>query len=451
MESSPPTNPYYPDDPAMAAFAGRAGLFARLHQRLTNPTHTEAALFLGRRHFGKTALLTHFGAYFDDSFIDVYLPLKESPLANEEEWLLHVVRMIGKALAVRDFTLTRLPEPPEDTSQLRQWFAETYLHELFAVIRYRRLVLLLDDADKLIESVQSDRLPVDHVAYLQKLLELYSQLGITLTLDTEHETSLDMLFPLVNAAETIRLPALPQEASCWLLQKPVEGVYTISDESADAIHKATGGQPLWLQRAGYRLFERWATQPLPPTSSPTGTSSGRPYTARESQDINLDVKAVIGQVYKDSEAELREIWQQTTRDERLVLTAMVSVLYDDPLANMDPTRIENWLVETDYPLDLTAIHAALRSLEYRGGIRNTASGLAITAGFMQTWLLEHARLDETAISARASQPVIAGSRWILVVAILVVIGLLLVIGLASGGQPDASDNAPPTVTLSSGD
>jgi hypothetical protein len=436
MESSPPTNPYYPDDPAMAAFAGRAGLFARLHQRLTNPTHTEAVLFLGRRHFGKTALLTHFAAYFDDGFIDIYLPLKDSPLATEEEWLLHVARAIGRALAIRDFTLTRLPEPPEDTSQLREWFAETYLHELFGVIRYRRLVLLLDDVDKMIESVKNDGLPIDHFAYLQKLVEQYPQLGITLTLDTEHETLLDMLFPLVNAAESIRLAALPQEASRWLLQKPVEGIYTVPDESADAIHQATGGQPLWLQRTGYRLFERWAAQSTPPT---------------ESTETALDVKAVINHVYKDSEFEFRELWQQTTRDERLVLTAMVSVLYDDPLASIDPARIENWLVETDYPLDMTAINAALRSLEYRGIVKNTASGLAITAGLMQTWLLEHARLNETTVAASGPQPAMAGSRWLLVIAILVVIGLLLVIGLASGGQPAVTDSAPPTVTLSSGE
>ncbi len=443
MDSSPPTNPYHPDDPALAAFAGREAAFARLHQHLTNPTHAEAVLFLGRRQVGKTALLRHFGDFFDETFIDVYLPLGEAPLASESDWLLYLVRGVGRALAMRDFTLTRLPEPPDDTNQLRQWFSEHYLHALFGVIRYRRLVLLLDDADKLIQAVSSDNLAVDHFAYLQKLLEQYPQLGIAMMMDAEHENSLDMLFPLVNAGETLRLTHLSPADSQQLLTKPAAGLYAVPEDSALALYKATGGQSLLLQRVGYHLFEQRISQPLLPTSSA--------YMERGRQDLTLEVKSVINKVYGESEAEFRETWQETTRDERLVLTAMVSVLYDDPLSSIDTARIESWLVETDYPLDTTAINAALRSLEYREIVSSTPSGLAITAGLMQTWLLEHARLSDTPADVPQPPALISDWRW-LVVVILVVIGLLLVIGLASGGQPGARDaDALPTVTLVGGD
>jgi hypothetical protein len=70
---------------------------------------------------------------------------------------------------------------------------------------------------------------------------------------------------------------------------------------------------------------------------------------------------------------------------------------------------------------------------------------------MQTWLLEHARLSDAPAEAPKTQALAADWRWLIVIVIVVVIGLL-VIGLASGGQPGASDNtALPTVTLAGGD
>lgn len=451
MESSPPANPYHPDDPALAAFAGREAAFARLHQHLTSPTHVEAVLFLGRRRIGKTALLRHVGAFFDETFIDVYVPLKQAVLENEDHWLLQLVQATGKALAARDFTLSRLPEAPDDPNRLRAWFAESYLHELLGILRYRRLVLLLDDVEALIQAAHDDRVPADHVAYLQGLLQRYRQLGIALTLDTQYETSIAALSPLVNAAETFRLTNLSQEESRRLLQKPITGLYTVSDESADAIYRATGGQPLLLQRAGYHLFERYTAQPLPPTPSPTGTSFGRPRMERGSKDTLDEVKQVINQVYPESEAEFRATWQQTTRDERLVLTAMVSLLYDDPLEAIDTASIVGWLVETDYPLDTTAINAARRSLEYAEVVHSTQTGLAITAGMMQTWLLENARLTDSPTEAPRPQAFTWDWRWVIVVAILLVIGLLLAISLGSGGQPGVNSRPLPTVTLAGGD
>jgi hypothetical protein len=126
-------------------------------------------------------------------------------------------------------------------------------------------------------------------------------------------------------------------------------------------------------------------------------------------------------------------------------------LYDDPLSSIDAARIEGWLVETDYPLDTTAINAALRSLEYREIVSSTPSGLAITAGLMQTWLLEHARLSDTPSVAPKAQALAPVWRWLIVVVIVVVIGLLL-IGLTSSGRPGSRNSeALPTVTLAGGD
>jgi hypothetical protein len=129
---------------------------------------------------------------------------------------------------------------------------------------------------------------------------------------------------------------------------------------------------------------------------------------------------------------------------------MVSALYDDPLSPIDTGRIEGWLVETDYPLDATAINAALRGLEYREIVRSTAKGLAITAGMMQTWLLEHARLDETPADMLETRPFAADWRLLIVGAVVVVIVLLVAASLGGNRPSEASGTPLPTVTLAGG-
>jgi hypothetical protein len=431
MDYAEPINPYH-DDPTQAAFAGREDAFIRLHQHLTNPTNAEAILFLGRHRIGKTALLLRASSYFDDSFIDVYLPLQQAVLDSEKSWLLHLVRAIGRALASRDFTLSRLPEPPENADDIRNWFTGTYLAELFGVIRHRRLVFLLDDAEALLRAVANDRLPDDSFAYLQELLGQHEQLGMVLTLNNEYESHLAALSPLVNSTEVVRLSNLAPGESRWLLQQPIKGLYIVPDDSAEAVHHGTGGQPQLLQRIGNHLFLRW---------------QGHPDQTTVRHD---DVKPILTQVYNESEAEFKQTWLQISRNERLVLTAISSLLYNDPLLALDAAAIEGWLVETDYPMDLTAINSALRSLEYREIVNSTQSGVAITAGLMQTWLLDNARLGEKSGVVEEVLP-IARSRWVAVlVVIAIILAVLLAINLSSAPQPTTADDTTPvpTVTLS---
>ena len=126
---------------------------------------------------------------------------------------------------------------------------------------------------------------------------------------------------------------------------------------------------------------------------------------------------------------------------------MVSVLYDDPLNTIDTARIEGWLVETDYPLDPTAINAALRSLEYAEIVHSTPNGLVITTGMMQTWLLAHARLGQGPVGTPESPAFSLDWRWVIAIVVVVVIVLL---AISSAGQPGANTTPLPTVTLAGG-
>jgi len=131
---------------------------------------------------------------------------------------------------------------------------------------------------------------------------------------------------------------------------------------------------------------------------------------------------------------------------KLVLTAASQLLYTDPLRAIQSAEIEVWLVETDYPLDTTAINAAVRSLEYRDHITLAPDGLTINSGLWQMWLLEHARLP-----GHTTRPGLPSNRRILLALVAVALLALLIVALAASA-PDAPPELPavPTVTLATG-
>ncbi len=378
MISQTRANPYHADfgdDVALAPFAGRQDAFGRLYQQFNDPARRRALVFVGRRRIGKTALLHACDHAFSETFVGALVALRAAPPASETELVLSMAQAATAALIERDFTLSRLSDMPPPDDDPRGWFAETFLPQVLAAIRaYRQLTFMLDDVDRLAHSARTGAVGEDIFTYLHDLLSGFPQLGYLLTIDSEFETDLPALAPLVQIGDEHRLRNLSADEVRWLLQEPVRGRYTVPDQVCSAVYRATGGAPALVQQFGFQLFQRWQGAP-------------------ELNVVTLeDIKALTPAVFKYAENDHRYLWSQLTFNERLVLTAISSLQYDDPLNPVEPDTIASWLIETDYPLDSTSINAALRSLEYREAIALAGGGLALKAGLLQSWLLDNARL-----------------------------------------------------------
>ena len=440
-------NPYHPrvdSDYSDAPFAGRTVAFARLHQQLVDNTTVGATVFMGRRHVGKTALLQRFGKVFDENFIGINIPLEFTLLKSESDWLLTLADAMTLVLARRGFMLTRLPQPPEEDDQIRHWLTDRFLPEVFTTIRpHRRLVLLLDDADEIADAVAQGKLPEDTFSYLYGLLSKHRQLSMALTIGTDNETRLHVMNPLVTPARVLRLSSLTQDESRQLLQDPTQGLYTVDDNAAELVHRASGGEPLLLQRFGFHMYRRWQTIiELTPAALDMLLP---PITAD-------DVKALLAVVYTESEEEFKYTWEQLNGNERLVMMAISNLLYNDPLHAITNADISAWLVETDYLMDMTAINSALRGLEYREIIHHTGEGVQLNAGLMQTWLLENGRLDGKITNADgmpAPSFLRGRASWLLALLIvLIFVTIIALLSLNNVRTPAGSASNPvATVTL----
>lgn len=442
-------NPYhagYGDTASLASapFAGRKDAFARLYARMSDPVNTGAILFLGRHHTGKTALLHNTDMIFKETAAGVYVPLRETKLDSEAHWLLALAQMITDTLVENGFTLSRLSQLDPLGDQPRDWLEITFLPQIMGAIK-RKLLILLDDSDHLLAAVRTGRLPADTFSYLLSLTKKYEGLYLALTLDNDYEDDIPALAPLVMPADVLRLSNLAPDETQWLLQAPVRGVFSVPDDVTLAIHRAVGGAPGLVQHFGYQLFRRWETYP----------------------ELNVftfeDVKALTPTIYLYNEPDYRALWERLGVNERLVLTAISDLAYNDPLGRIDANAIQNWLVETDFPLDTTAINATLRSLDYRDILHPTPGGITLSATILQSWLLENARLGrrtapvipaaESLTPPEPRPPGLAGLatprvlRTLAIIFVLLLIANVLAYAWVNGGTQSTAPNAEPTVTL----
>ena len=415
-------------DPQLPAFAGRDELFQRLQQRLIDPNDRHAQVYSGRDSIGKSAWLQHCLHAFEPVLLGVYIPLGRATLRSEHAWLSLLIQSSYSVLLRHDFSLTRLPEQPAETAMtgeagaasLRTWLDEVYLPEIWRIIRpQRRLVWLIDDIQVWLDAADAGNLPQDSAAYLHQLMRNHPQLGIVLTLDSDAEERLGPLLPLIQTTDIKRLNRLNREETSALMQHFAPGV---SADAVSLIHKSSGGYPKLLQRFGDILSQQPASQLQPE-----------------------HIRKAIPEIYRSSTDELRSIWQILQRDEKLVLNAISALLYADPLRPVTVELIEVWLVETDYPLDVTAINAALRSMEYHEIIVKQGPHIELVMGLMQSWLLENARLDteRNPDKARMEPGMLAG--LLLIVAIVTLMLLFFLQAAESGSTPQ--DAAVATVTL----
>src|SRR4051812_13181781 len=153
---------------ATAPFAGRKEAFARLYARLFDPVNTGALLFIGQQHIGKTALLYNADSVFKEAAVGVYVPLRETTPANEGAWLLSIAQAVTNVLTERGFTLGRLSQLDPVGDQPREWLEMAFLPQILGALR-RKLLILIDDSDRLLMAMRAGQLPDDSFTYLLNL------------------------------------------------------------------------------------------------------------------------------------------------------------------------------------------------------------------------------------------------------------------------------------------
>lgn len=428
METS---DPQHEPDGVRLPLVGRDELLARIHQHAMDMASPHALAVIGPPGSGKTSLLRALAAE-DDDIIGVYISLRDAATNTETNWLRTLIEATNAALFNRDYSQNRL-DALESTLEnplapaLRPWINGDYLNGVTRLIRsHRRILWLLDDLEALLAAMEADHVPDDTLLYLHGLMLNHVQLGIVVTADLDEESHLLSLAPFVPVDAIHRLHLLDPEATRDLLRSVRPD---LSDADTTHIHAATGGHPQWLALCAQSLSE----QPQAVVETIT--------------------QAVYPQVIIDCEA----LWQRLSTHEQIILQAIVNLHYSDPLKAITPAMLEQWLIDSDTPLDATDIAAALRGLDYREIIGPDRQNLRLRSGFFERWCLTQLRrgqrVEQGRPAASAATPATADSApqmrrlGILLIVLVVILVLGIVFATAGGGLNQAEPTAQPTVTL----
>lgn len=366
-------------------YAGRDEALARIHTQRTNAPH-EPLVVIGRNHIGKTAFLHQLVNTASHHSIGVFISLADFTLDDEDQLWVMTSQIILDTLAWYQIII---PELPSDESA-RVWFVPIFLPTVIKALRGRDLFLLWDDAHQLL----NENLPDDLFETLRGLCS--PSIQMIFAFDIAYEDQIGQFMPFIKPKHQLRLGNLSL-AGC----EAVLGQYQsgLGAEMVKAIYEATGGLPHLLHHYGAELGQY------------------------------ADIKTLNNAVYERVKGDYLAIWTSRSADEKLVLTAIADLFYDDPLRPITNAHIATWSTKSDYLLDETAINAALRGLVYDELVLLENHHIRVNGDLWRKWLLEHARISGDKSNKRKTVPV----SLIISTLVVVIIAVLLILSIFGGG------------------
>lgn len=380
-------------------YAGRDEALARIHTQRANAPH-EPLVVIGRKHIGKTAFLRQVMHTIPQHTIAVLIPLGDISPDDEAHLWVMTSQYILDELNQHGMILPDLPA--RDVA--RTWFMMHFMPMVMKTLRGRELLLLWDDAHHLLNT----NLPDDLFETLHGLCS--SSVQMIFAFDIRHEDHLSQFMPFITPKHLLRLGNL-SHAGCLAILADHQG--GVGEDMIRAIYDGSGGLPYIIQQYGYEL------------------------------GAHGDIKAMNNAVYARVSDEFLRIWDERTADEKLVLTAIADLFYDDPLRPITTAHIATWSVNSDYLLDETAINAALRGLLYDELVILDNHHVRVQGDLFRKWLLENARIGGKPTDKRQAVPI-----GIIIITVIIVAVMVLVILSVFGGATDGGVNIPTITPLS---
>lgn len=396
-------------------FFGREDVYSFLRERLVSSGSNYAVALIGPPGIGKTSTLLQIGYHIEPRYILAYVSMAQVDFREPGALFVAMADAARSAMEDAGISTLRLPPLPEEATAsaetMWEWFSTTYLEIVLSALRnLRRLLFLFDDTTVLLDAIDRGEVSAEIGQTLARIIVEDRRMDIVFAVDAVAEDRLTAFPPLAEPMLHRRLLALDEEASAALSRQPVADLYQLDDESVQAIYAVTGGHPFLLHLVNGLICVR---------------SAARGH--RLIVDVE-DVRAVLPAAVQGADEILSPAWDDSTDNERLVLTAMTDLTAQSPADAITPEQIRAWLLrEKSVGLDETAVSAALRRLEYRDVLRTGADGIggySFSTSLQYQWLRTRLAVEE-AVPESAAPARRRRSRWLLLP--------LLIIAVLAGG------------------
>ena len=401
-------SPYIVGSPVDRAdmFFGRADIMDRIRRHLGGDHHANVILLEGNRRTGKTSILRQLGKTEAlPGWIPVYCSLQALGSMAANDVFRRLALRTGETLWdagietwIPDLERTEAAKPFKIVfrSALRRAFAggdpfetlEIYLEAAIRAAKPRRILLMIDEFDKLREGIDRGLTGVQVPEHLRHLLQHQAGLGAILTgsrrLKKLREEYWSALFGL---GYRIGVSALPEDHARQLVTEPVDGRLRYLPQARDRLVNLCAGHPFLIQSLCSRVFDQ-------------AVDGGE-------RTITLDVlDRAVAEMVHDNE-HFRTLWDYAGTERRRLILELCHRLADHPDAVNIPLllqQFEEYGVRVRRDQEMADDIAELRELElidldssYRGGTYRLSIPL------MARWLAMNVDFDELVVRTRTKE------------------------------------------------
>jgi hypothetical protein len=437
--AAPAANPFRPQQPATdpTRFFGRESVFAFIRERLVTGNNAHAPALIGQRGIGKTSVLLQIPYHLEPRYLFAYIDLADIDHEEPAALIFALIDATRAALEAAEIETGRLPPLPEDMGVpgnrdgLWAWFAGEYLEAALTTLqRVWRLLFLFDNTGALLDAIERGEMPVEVGAALSALMADDDRLDMLFAVDTLDEHRLESFAPLSDPMLHRRFGMLNEVAAANLTRTPAAALYEVSEEAVLGIQAITGGHPYLLHVVNRLIWAQAAAHP----------------PASRSHITLTEVRAAIPDAIRDADPVLRQLWEDATTNEQIVLTALTELTAETGEEAIRPEQIRAWaLREHDHPLDDTALVATVRRLDYRDVIRAESDGrITFVAGLFYQWLHRQLGIEAAVPTQTTRSPL---RRWAIPLVLFSGIVAALAVMMAQAVSAGTSTALPAAQTV----
>lgn len=352
------SNPFITGAPVRGGskvFFGREDQFTYVRQRLIAEKEGIVLLFAGERRSGKTSILFQIlagklGEEFLPIFVDMQLL---ASVEGDREFFARLAHLT--IAAAKD---GRLVPDYYDFSQGNPVITfDRLLIDIREIAPERRLIFLVDEAEKLREKVAKKELSSAVLMSIASSLE-NRQVSFCLTGSPGlRDSEVEGWKHLLGKADYREVTFLSPDDTLRLIQQPVEGHMTYAEGVAEAIYKLTAGHPFYTQVICTNVVD-YLNQ------------------AKRNTLAMEDLDEVIRIIIANPPPQLVYAWDELNPQEQIALS-LVSEESTGPQTAVTPEVLLETIEKNDYPLQhlkADGLHMVMETLYNRTVLGRTREG-----------------------------------------------------------------------------
>jgi len=302
-------NPYIAGSPLSGTemFFGREDVFDFVRQTLAREHGDQVIVLYGQRRTGKTSVLKQLHRHLDARYLCIFIDLHLLELNGLNGFLWQLARNIRRELEREHRIALPALDRETFTADARDSFRGVFLDQVWAAIGDRQLVLMIDEAVRLQEQISAGKLERDVFDYLRHLMQHYPRLQFLFSLGSGLEEMEREYAFLFSVGLYRKISFLERPVAEALITEPVRGCYELEPAAVARIYQTTSGHPYYTQLLCHSLFNRWHEHP-------------------KDRLAEADVDGVLEEVTERGSAALKNVWDDSTPGERVVMAGLAAAI-----------------------------------------------------------------------------------------------------------------------------